>query len=372
MADVEMIIDSIRVSLMNYQRVVILKEKEGERYLPIWIGTAEADSIAVKLQGVSVCRPLTHDFTCSIIDALGGSIMCAVINKLENDTFFAKTRLECDGKITEIDCRPSDAIALAVREDVAIFVNEKVLEKAGILLDPETGKPVGEEVVPKKPDQIEIGGLEKFSTPVREIFARAEEQARQLNSKYIGTGHLLLALVEKAPNTASNILGSLGINLTELMSAVKLSVDEEQASDLNKLALNDNAKETIQSGIEEARCLASQQVLSEHLLIAMIQEDGGIAGKILRAHGVGVNQVHVELIRLYGQGSSSQQTQGNVLNQAFVSWEPEMETLKPHRCPRCKKSTLFWNGSTQLFECHNRKCKQRLTAEEFRSMNADL
>ncbi len=142
---IEMTIDSIRVSLMNYQRVVILKEKEAERYLPIWIGAAEADAIAVKLQGVTVPRPLTHDLLYSVIDTLGASISSIIVSNLKNDTFYAKIVLNVDGGQMEIDCRPSDALALAVRADAPIYTEEAVLDKAGILLDKETGKPIIEE-----------------------------------------------------------------------------------------------------------------------------------------------------------------------------------------------------------------------------------
>ena len=141
----EMTIDSIRVSPMNYQRVVILKEKDADRYLPIWIGPAEADAIAVKLQDLSVPRPLTHDLLRTIIDTLGASIQHILVNDLQNDTFYAKITIQANGTTKEIDCRPSDAVALAVRAEVPIYVEESVLDKAGILLDKETGKPIGAE-----------------------------------------------------------------------------------------------------------------------------------------------------------------------------------------------------------------------------------
>ncbi|GAG55989.1 unnamed protein product, partial [marine sediment metagenome] len=127
---IEMTIDSIRVSLMNYQRVVILKEKMAERYLPIWIGPAEADAIAVKLQGVTVPRPLTHDLLHTIIDTLGATINSIIVSDLKNDTFYAKIILNVDGGQTEVDSRPSDALALAVRVEVPIYVEEAVLDKA--------------------------------------------------------------------------------------------------------------------------------------------------------------------------------------------------------------------------------------------------
>ncbi len=154
---VEMTIDSIRVSLMNYQRVVMLKEKIAERYLPIWIGPAEADAIAVKLQGVTVPRPLTHDLLRTVIDSLGATIDSIIVSDLKNDTFYAKIILNVDGEPKEVDSRPSDALALAVRAEVPIYAEEAVLDKASILLDKETGKPISLEG-----GKSEVGG-EKVS-----------------------------------------------------------------------------------------------------------------------------------------------------------------------------------------------------------------
>ncbi len=163
----EMTIDSIRVSPMNYQRVVILKEKDADRYLPIWIGPAEADAIAVKLQDLSVPRPLTHDLLSTIIDSLGGSVQHILVNDLQNDTFYAKITIQTNGSSKEIDCRPSDAVALAVRVQVPIYVDESVLDKAGILLDKETGKPIatgqGEAGEADKPVEVKEEELRRMS-----------------------------------------------------------------------------------------------------------------------------------------------------------------------------------------------------------------
>jgi bifunctional DNase/RNase len=160
---IEMAIDSIRMSMMNYQRVVILKEKEAERYLPIWIGPAEADSIAVKLQEVAVPRPLTHDLLSSVISALGASVDSIIVCDLKNDTFYAKIILSVDGESMEIDSRPSDAIALAVRAGVPIYADEAVLEKAGIFLDKESGKPLPASGDAEKLSQDELEKLRPFS-----------------------------------------------------------------------------------------------------------------------------------------------------------------------------------------------------------------
>jgi bifunctional DNase/RNase len=154
-----MTIESIRVSLMNYQRVVILKEKASDRYLPIWIGPAEADAIAVQLQDVSVPRPLTHDLLRSVIDTLGAHVNHILVNDLSNDTFYARIVLDVNGGTLEIDSRPSDAIALAVRAQVPIYADESVLAKAGVLLDGENAEKVEQ---PTKVDPAEIERMSAF------------------------------------------------------------------------------------------------------------------------------------------------------------------------------------------------------------------
>ena len=163
----EMSIDSIRVSPMNYQRVVLLKEKDADRYLPIWIGPAEADAIAVKLQDLSVPRPLTHDLLRTVIDTLGGSLNHILVSDLHNDTFYAKITIQTNGESKEIDCRPSDAVALAVRAKVPIYAEESVMDKAGILLDKETGKPItGEETrasQEEKPPEVKEEEIRRMS-----------------------------------------------------------------------------------------------------------------------------------------------------------------------------------------------------------------
>ena len=142
----EMTIESIRVGLMNpqltrlnSQYVVMLKEKEAERYLPIFIGPAEANAIAIKLRGETLPRPLTHDLLRSIVDSLGASVDSIIVSELKNDTFYAKIILNVDGGQMEVDARPSDALALAVRTDVPIYAEESVLDKAGISLDKDAG-----------------------------------------------------------------------------------------------------------------------------------------------------------------------------------------------------------------------------------------
>jgi uncharacterized protein len=132
---VEMVVESVRVNLQTYQRVVVLKEKTSERYLPIWIGNSEADAIVIQLQNVSVPRPQTHDLLKSVIGELGAKVSRVIVSNLENDVFFARLSIDIDGRHVEIDSRPSDAIALAVRVQAPIFAEDVVLDKAGVALD---------------------------------------------------------------------------------------------------------------------------------------------------------------------------------------------------------------------------------------------
>ena len=138
MANMEMKIDSMRVSKMNSQWVVMLREEGKDRYLPIWVGPAEGDALAMKLEGVSLSRPLTHDFACAAIDALGGRLERVVIDRLEDTTFYAKAIVRAKDGQKEIDCRPSDAMVMAIRAGAPILADEEVLSKAGVVLESAT------------------------------------------------------------------------------------------------------------------------------------------------------------------------------------------------------------------------------------------
>ena len=129
---IECVVDSIRVSLTNQDRITVLKEKDAERYLPIWMGIPEIDSITIALQGVAIARPITHDLMNSILNALNIRLERCEITHLETDTFYANLILEQDGVRKIIDSRPSDAIALAVRAKAPVFVDEDILDEVGI------------------------------------------------------------------------------------------------------------------------------------------------------------------------------------------------------------------------------------------------
>ena len=134
---IEVTIDSIRVSLMSQHRIVILKDVASDRYLPIWIGPCEADAITVTLQEMEVSRPLTHDLLKNVIGEMGGEVEQIVISELRNDVFYARIIMGLSGKRLEIDSRPSDALALAVRLHVPVYIEEAVMDKAAVLPEEE-------------------------------------------------------------------------------------------------------------------------------------------------------------------------------------------------------------------------------------------
>ena len=131
---VEMSLAGVRIELPSNQPIVLLREAQGERYLPIWIGQPEAAAIALALQGVVTPRPMTHDLMKNILEEMAVQIESIVITELREGTFYAVINLQRNGDSYEVSSRPSDAIALAVRLGCKIFANEEVLSEASILI----------------------------------------------------------------------------------------------------------------------------------------------------------------------------------------------------------------------------------------------
>lgn len=166
---VEVVIDSIRVSLMSPQRIVILKELDSERFLPIWIGPFEADAITLSLQELEVARPMTHDLLRNILQVLGAQVLQVKITELREDVFYACIVISVNGREMEIDSRPSDALALAVRVHVPIFVAEVVMDEAASIpeaeVDADDATEKGDERLEIFKDFVETLDLDNLDLP---------------------------------------------------------------------------------------------------------------------------------------------------------------------------------------------------------------
>jgi len=175
---VEVTVESIRVSLINQSRLVVLRQTDGSRFLSIWIGAFEADAITVGLQEAEVARPLTHDLLCNVARELGATLTQVRITQLRDEsTYIAELVLEHRGQELRVDARPSDAIALAVRRHVPILVSDAVMDSAGQLPSPEyEGRVRGRPTAGREPsgestdkldvfrrfvDSLDLGGLGK-------------------------------------------------------------------------------------------------------------------------------------------------------------------------------------------------------------------
>jgi uncharacterized protein len=132
---VEVVIDSVRVSLTNQQRIVVLREVNAERYLSIWIGPYEAEAITIALQEIEVARPQTHDLLKNVLNQMNARLLRVEVISLKEDVFFGNLVIESNGQTLNVDSRPSDALALAVRAHVPILIAREVMESAGVVPD---------------------------------------------------------------------------------------------------------------------------------------------------------------------------------------------------------------------------------------------
>jgi len=138
----KMVIHGVSFDVASKQPIVLLKSEESDRYLPIWIGSPEAAAILVKLQNAEFPRPMTHDLLTNVLGSLSAKLDRVLVTELKDNTFYAVLRLTAEGRQIDIDSRPSDAIALAVRTEAPIFASHELLESSGIELD-------------REPDQID-------------------------------------------------------------------------------------------------------------------------------------------------------------------------------------------------------------------------
>ena len=272
---------------------MVLRVQDSNRYLPIWIGPSEADSIALKLHDVSVPRPLTHDLLDLTIADLGANVVRVVVSDLRDDTFYATIAPQINGKTIVRDSRPSDAIALAVGSGAPIFASEAVLEKAGVQL--KAGESL-DQLTKRAGKLVYVKG--NLSERARDAISVARKEARRLNHDAIGTEHLLLGLVSETEGVAAKALVSLGVELDKVTSAVESILRPGEGTPSEETVLTPRAARVLDLAGSEAHRLKHHWFGTEHLLIGLMREGRGTAAGLLKGMGVTLKKVRTETLRI--------------------------------------------------------------------------
>ena len=205
---IEVTTDRIFSNPVSDERVIVLNAKGVDRCLPIWIGSAEADSIALKLEGQEIPRPMTHDLMDSLVSDLGAKVTQVIVTDVKDDMFIAKVVLQRNDTTIERDSRPSDAIALAVRCDAPIFAMEDVLERAGVAFDPNSGEPDFEDA--RWPRFSIRKHSNMLSEGAKAVLTQTVDEAKRLGRVSVEPEDILLALVRQADCLGAMVLSDLG------------------------------------------------------------------------------------------------------------------------------------------------------------------
>ena len=280
----EMTVEGVRVSHKNQQRVVVLKGKEVNVYLPIWIGPAEGDSIAMKLQGKETARPMTHDLMDSMIADLGGKVMRVVVSDIREETFFGKIVLQRNGTTIERDSRPSDAIALAVRTGASIYAEDVVLDRVGVEFDPETGHPTSTSAVWPTRSIKEMGP--EFSEEAKRLLAEAGAHAARIGHAEIEPEDILFAVLDDAEGAGARVLVDLGLDIEAARAKLEQQAARGDSSPDTEPDLSEDSQRVAHAARTEAYIFFHGQVGAEHILLGLVVAEEGLASRILKGGGI--------------------------------------------------------------------------------------
>ena len=292
----EMTVDRVAVNPNSQQRVVVLKAKEVSMYLPIWVGPAEGDSIMFKLRGEELPRPMTHDLMDSMISDLGARVTRVVVNAMQGDMFLGRIVLQRNGTTIERDSRPSDAIALAVRTGAAIYVEEEVLDRAGVSFDPETGLPTSTNANWTVRSIEEIDNA--FSDEAKGLLRQAGANATRLGRKEITPEDILLALTGEPQGNGARVLADLGLNFAEARSQLEGDVESGEPSSSQAHELSEAGQRVLSMARREAHMLFSGETGTEHIVLGLTLTDDDLASRILKDAGIEAEAVRAVMTGL--------------------------------------------------------------------------
>ena len=292
----EMTVEGIRVSHKNQQRVVVLKGKEINKYLPIWIGPAEGDSIAMKLQGKETARPMTHDLMDSMIADLGGKVMRVVVSDIREETFFGKIVLQRNGTTIERDSRPSDAIALAVRTGASIYAEDVVLDRVGVEFDPETGHPISTSAVWPTRSIEEMGP--EFSEEAKRLLTEAGTHAARIGHVAIEPEDILFALLDDSEGAGARVMVDLGLDIEGAGTKLEQQAGRGDSSPDTEPDLSEESQRVAHAARTEAYIFFHGQVGAEHILLGLILAGEGLASQILKEGGIEIEAARVAVNKM--------------------------------------------------------------------------
>ena len=278
---IEMTVDHVRVNNVTNLRTVVLKEKGSDRYLPIWIGQAEGDAIAMRLEGQEIPRPMTHRIMDTMIRDLGGEVEHVVVSDLVEDTFFAVVKIKTGDEAIEFDTRPSDAIALAVNSGAPVFAAPEVMGRAGAELDPETGE-FSARAMDSTTESVQRHSGRHMSERFRAILEVAGMSARGMSRHAIEPEDLLLALVNDKDCTAAKSLVERGADLDAMVERLR----SETESGERPMAFSPRSQRVLEAARSAASTSGGEPISTEHLLKALATADDGLAAEVLGESGV--------------------------------------------------------------------------------------
>lgn len=288
----------------NY--ILYLLDTAGGRVLPIWVGPYEGMQISYLLQGRATPRPLTYKFIANLLDTLGATLQEVRVEALKETTFYAVVKAQNGKTVHELDARPSDALALALEMKSPIFVADEVMTKAGrtlpqpfdeqTWLQQETAHRTGMMRLAQDWEQKLKDESGPATPTVVQILKQAVVLAHSFNYNYIGTEHLLWALVSNQHHAAAKALNSLGVGRPQLVDSFARLVGEGQVPPLTEPVIVPRVAQVLELAEEERRALGHPEINAEHLLLGIVREGEGMAIAILRDLGVAPEQVRVRTL----------------------------------------------------------------------------
>ena len=299
----EMTVDHLRVNKLSNQRMVILKGKEIRKSLSIWIGEAEGNAIGLKLQGQDMPRPMTHDLMDSMIRDLGATVSRVVVSEMSGETFLANVELQTNDTTLELDSRPSDAIALAVRCGAPVFVAADVLEQVGTDLDSETDEPTPT-ITQWPPEFPDVTDNRLFSERAQSVLKQAGLEASQLGHEEIEPEDMLLALVAESEGIGARALTDLGVDLGAIRSMIQDQAGGGESSSDSPPELGERSKRVVRLAMMGGSLLFNSRVSTGHLLMGFVLADDGLASAVLKESGIEIEAVRegvIEALAVIGE-----------------------------------------------------------------------